>query len=72
LAGAVVRAYLIGEKSAESVTVTKTGRDGAYTLRELRAGDYILLVDMNGRRVYQGRLTLKDPSVVKNIELEPR
>src|SRR4051794_40634394 len=73
LAGAVVTANLIVEgKGKAAVTVTRTGPAGDYALRGLRNGDYILLVDMNGRRVYQGRLTLKDPALVKNIELDSK
>ena len=72
LAGAVVTANLIGERGPSAVTVTRTGARGEYILRGLRNGDYILLVDMNGRRVYQGRIALTGPSFVKNVELQPR
>jgi redox-regulated HSP33 family molecular chaperone len=69
LAGAVVTANLVGERGPASVTVTRTGPRGEYTLRRLRNGDYILLVDMNGRRAYQGRIALNGPTLVKNVEL---
>ena len=45
---------------------------GEYFLRGLRNGDYILLVDMNGRRVYQGRITLTGPSLVKSVDLQQK
>jgi ABC-type xylose transport system permease subunit len=70
LAGAVVTANLIGAHGPASVTVTRTGTGGEYVLRGLRNGDYILLVDMNGRRIYQGRVTLTAPTLVKNIEFQ--
>jgi ABC-type xylose transport system permease subunit len=70
LAGAVVTANLIGERGPAAVAVTKTGRHGEYALRGLRNGAYILLVDMNGRRIYQGRIVLTGPNLVKNIELQ--
>lgn len=72
LAGAVVTANLIGERRPASVTVTRTGPRGEYVLRGLRNGDYILLVDMNGRRIYQGRIALTGPTLVKNIELQKK
>ena len=70
LAGSVVTANLIGQKGSAAVTVTRTGSNGEYALRGLRNGEYILLVDMSGRRVYQGRITLNSPTLVKNIELK--
>src|SRR5262249_23389299 len=70
LAGAVVTASLIVNRAQASVSVARTGSGGEYGLRGLRNGDYILLVSMNGRRVYQGRLALADPNIVKNIDLK--
>jgi hypothetical protein len=70
LAGAVVTANLIGGRGPASVSVTRTGPRGAYALRNLRNGDYILLVDMNGRRIYQGRIALMGPTLAKNIDLK--
>jgi hypothetical protein len=71
LPGAVVKAELIesGHRPA-AVSVTRTGSDGEYLLRGLRNGDYILLVDTNGRRVYQGRIALPAAGLVKNIDLQ--
>ena len=69
LAGAVVTANLIGERGPTSVTVTRTGPRGEYVLRGLRSGNYILLVDMSGRRVYQGRIVVTDQTIAKDIEL---
>src|SRR5262245_58275743 len=70
LAGSVVTANLVNQKGPGAVTVTRTGPNGDYALKGLRNGDYILLVDTNGRRVYQGRITLNTPSVAKNIDLK--
>lgn len=70
LAGAVVTANLIGANGAAAVSVTKTGPQGEYALRGLRDGNYILLVDLNARRIYQGRITLSNAALVKNIALK--
>ena len=70
LAGAVVTANLIGQRGPAAVSVTRTGTKGEYALRGLRDGDYILFVDMNGRRVYQGRLALSGRNLVKNVGLQ--
>jgi hypothetical protein len=69
LAGAVVTANLIGQRGPAAVSVTRTGPQGEYALRGLRDGEYILLVDMNARRIYQGKITLRSAALVKNIEL---
>jgi hypothetical protein len=71
LPGAVVKANLIESgRGPAAVSVTRTGSAGEYLLRGLRNGDYILLVDTNGRRVYQGRITLPASGLVKNIDLQ--
>lgn len=70
LAGAVVTANLIGAKGPTAVSVTKTGATGEYSLQGLANGNYIFLVDMNSRRIYQGRITLKGSALVKNISLQ--
>jgi|SRR5271167_4951150 len=70
LAGAVVTANLVGKQGPASVTITRTDPQGGYALRGLTNGEYILLVDMDGRRVFQGRIVLTDSTLVKNIELQ--
>jgi redox-regulated HSP33 family molecular chaperone len=70
LAGAVVTANLIGAKGPTAVSVTKTGANGEYSLQGLANGNYIFLVDMNSRRIYQGKVTLTGPALVKNISLQ--
>lgn len=73
LAGAVVKANFISSgRGPVAVSVTRTGPAGEYLLRGLRNGDYILLVDTNGRRVYQGQLTLPASGLVKNIDLQKK
>lgn len=69
LAGAVVTANRIGAKGPTAVVVTKTGANGQYSLQGLANGNYIFLVDMNSRRVYQGKVALTGPAFVKNIDL---
>jgi hypothetical protein len=39
-------------------------------LRRLPEGDYILLVDLNGRRIYQGRVAVAGATQVKDVELK--
>jgi hypothetical protein len=70
LAGAVVTANLIGASGPAAVSVTRTGSQGEYALRGLKAGNYILLVDMNARRIYQGKIALKSAALVKNVALK--
>ena len=70
LVGAVVTANLIGAKGPTAVSVTKTGSNGEYSLQGLANGNYVFLVDMNSRRVYQGKVSLKGPALVKNISLQ--
>jgi Carboxypeptidase regulatory-like domain len=69
LAGAVVTADLIGPHGVASVTVTRTDARGQYVFRGLANGSYILLVDMNGRRLYQGRVTLNGGVQAWNVTL---
>jgi hypothetical protein len=72
LTGAVVTANLIGKQGQgpAAVSVTRTGPGGEYALQGLRNGNYILLVDLNGRRIYQGRIVLNGQKLVKDIELQ--
>jgi hypothetical protein len=52
---------------AKAVTVSSDR--GAYELRKLAAGSYIVLVEKNGRRLYQGRAEIREPSTQFNIRL---
>jgi hypothetical protein len=70
LPGAVVTANLIGEKGPAAVSVTRTGPKGEYALKGLKDGSYILLVDLNAKRIYQGKIALRSTALVKNIELK--
>jgi hypothetical protein len=70
LAGAVITANLLGTQGPASVTVTRTDAQGEYALRGLSNGEYILLVDMDGRRLFQSRIVLTGSNLVKNIDLQ--
>ena len=70
VAGAVVTVNFLGASGPASVSVTRTDPQGNYALKGLPNGDYILLVDIEGRRVYQGRIAVADSSITKNIDLQ--
>jgi hypothetical protein len=53
----------------QAKAVTVSSNRGAYELRKLAAGSYIVLVEKNGRRLYQGRAEIREPSSQFNIRL---
>ena len=70
LPGALVTANLLGPRGAAAVSVVRTDSGGVYVFRGLRDGEYILFVDLNGRRIYQGRITVANSALVKNVALQ--
>ena len=70
LAGAVVTANLIGATGGGSATITRTDARGQYLLRGLRDGKYVMLVDLNGRRIYQGEIAVSGATFEKDIALQ--
>lgn len=67
---AVVTVNLVSKRAPRTVTITRSDARGQYAFHGLRNGEYVLLVDLNGRRVYQGEVALSGASLVKNIELQ--
>ena len=70
VAGAVVTVNLMDARGSTPVTVTRTDSHGNYALRGLSTGNYILLVDLEGRRVFQGQVAVADSGLTKNIDLQ--
>jgi hypothetical protein len=70
LPDAVVRAYQIdaSSKVRAMVVATRTGADGSYRFPDLPHGQYILIVEKYGKRLYQGKAFVQ-ADVEKNIDL---
>lgn len=71
VADALVRAYRVdpAARGRAATWATRTGSGGDYVLQRLPTGDYLLTVEKDGRRIYQGKVTLAGPPTTKNIEL---
>jgi hypothetical protein len=73
VSGAVVLLYNVDEagSSYNSQIATKTELDGAYNFSNLKPGMYIIIVTLDGERLYQGEIPLSgdEPEVNKDIEL---
>jgi hypothetical protein len=50
-------------------SVTLTNSVGAYAFRNLPSGSYIILVEKDGRRIYQGRVAVPERVHQFNIRL---
>jgi uncharacterized secreted protein with C-terminal beta-propeller domain len=49
--------------------VTLSDDNGAYIITRLAAGTYIIIVEKNGRRLYQGRVDVHEPTTQFDIPL---
>ena len=67
---AVVRVYQVNtsKMTRGMVVATRTGTDGVYQFRDLPHGQYILIVEKYGKRLYQGKAFVQ-ADVEKNIDL---
>jgi carboxypeptidase family protein len=67
---AVVRVYQVdaSSKTRGMVVATRTGADGFYQFRDLPHGQYIVIVEKYGKRLFQGKAFVQT-DVVKNIDL---
>ena len=45
--------------STRSKSVTRTNTFGLYAFRNLPAGSYVILVEKDGRRIYQGKVEVR-------------
>jgi len=57
VSAAQVSLYQIG---ADRKSVTVTNGAGAYALKNLPSGSYIIFVEKDGRRIYQGRVEVPE------------
>jgi hypothetical protein len=63
---AVVSAY---ETTTGRKAVTRTNSVGAYLFRNLPSGKYVVLVEKDGRRIYQGKVDVKEQATKFDIRL---
>ena len=66
LAEAMVSVYFTGT-GAKAVTLSNA--EGAYSLKNLAAGTYIVIVEKGGRRLYQGQVAIREPGSQFDIHL---
>lgn len=64
---ALVSFYREGNDGGKAVTITNN--NGDYRFGNLAAGNYIVLVERQGRRIYQGRTTVTEDNVKLDIGL---
>jgi len=50
-------------------TITKTNDAGRYLFKALGSGSYLILVEKDGRRVYQGKVEVREPQTRFDIQL---
>jgi hypothetical protein len=50
-------------------TVTRTNNLGVYLFNDLPSGLYVLLVEKDGKRIYQGKIEVRDPATRFDIRL---
>jgi hypothetical protein len=66
LSEAMVSVYFAGT-GAKAVTLSN--EQGAYSLKNLAAGTYIVIVEKGGRRLYQGQVDIREPGSQFDIRL---
>jgi hypothetical protein len=66
LVAAVVSVF---NAATQRKTITKTNDAGRYLLRALASGSYLILVEKDGRRVYQGKVEVREPQTRFDIQL---
>jgi hypothetical protein len=66
LGSALVSVY---RSPSSSAAVTRTNNAGAYRFSNLAAGQYVIFVEKDGRRIYQGRVTITDQNRRFDIQL---
>lgn len=66
LTSALVSVY---RSQSSSTAITRTNGAGAYRFNNLAAGQYVVFVEKDGRRIYQGRVTVSDQNQRFDIQL---
>ena len=49
--------------------VTRTNELGGFRIRNVSPGVYVVLVEKEGRRLYQGKVEIKEPDTPFNVQL---
>jgi hypothetical protein len=55
--------------ATRQVTITKTNSLGGYLFKSLPSGLYVIVVEMSGRRIYQGKVQVREPAIRFDIPL---
>jgi hypothetical protein len=50
-------------------TITRTDDLGRYLFKSLASGAYLVLVEKDGRRIYQGKVEVREPATRFDIQL---
>jgi hypothetical protein len=66
LVSALVSVY---SPSTRQKMVTRTNDLGRYLYKSLPGGVYVILVEKDGRRVYQGKVEVREPETRFDIQL---
>jgi hypothetical protein len=66
LPSALVSVY---QTSTGRKVVTRTNSEGMFVFKNLSAGMYVILVEKDGRRVYQGKVEIRDQDTRFDIGL---
>lgn len=53
----------------QAKAVTRSNNRGEYLITSLSSGDYIILVEKDGRRLYQGRVEVQTAETRRDIKL---
>ena len=66
MANALVTFY---QPDTKRTTVTRTNSVGGYSLKDLQSGLYVLFVEKDGRKVYQGKILIPVSGNIFDIAL---
>jgi hypothetical protein len=66
LVAAVVSVF---NAATQRKTITKTNDGGRYVFQSLPNGSYLILVEKDGRRVYQGKVEVREAGTRFDIQL---
>ena len=66
LPGALVTVY---HTTTGQRAITRSNNTGTYLLKDIPAGLYVIVVEKDGRRIYQGKVQVRDPETRFDIGL---